>query len=161
MCFPAAPNFIKVHGHSQSAVQGSWDLVRNVLVMGEIPRHVKEMIFVAISSDRKCGYCEAAHIACCRMLGVDPKLLECLISNLARMPDAKLRDMIRFGLKCSRDPQSLTEADFIGLKNHGLSQSEIVELIAMSGLAVYANIMADATAVEPDKMFAEVGVVAS
>ena len=35
--------------------------------------------------------------------------------------------------------------------------SEIVELIAMSGLAVYANIMADATAVPPDAMFAEVG----
>jgi uncharacterized peroxidase-related enzyme len=161
MSFPAAPNFIKVQGHSQTTVQGTWDLVRNVLVMGEIPRHIKEMLFVAISNDRKCGYCEAAHIACCRMLRVDQKLLECLIDNLDRMPDRKLRDMIRFGLKCSRDPQSLTNADIDGLRNHGLKQSEIVELIAMSALAVYANIMADATAVEPDKMFDEVGRGAS
>jgi hypothetical protein len=33
----------------------------------------------------------------------------------------------------------------------------VVELIAMSGLAVYANIMADSTAVEADAMFETVG----
>lgn len=43
----------------------------NVLVGGALPRTIKEMLFVAISQDRKCRYCEAAHIACCRMLGID------------------------------------------------------------------------------------------
>jgi len=37
---------------------------------------------------------------------------------------------------------------------HGLKQSEIVEIIAMSALAVYANIIADATAMDDDEMFA-------
>jgi hypothetical protein len=32
----------------------------------------------------------------------------------------------------------------------GLSRSQILELIGMSGVAVYANITADAAAVEPD-----------
>ena len=36
------------------------------------------------------------------------------------------------------------------------NDADIVEMIAMSGLAVYANIMADATGMEPDAMFAEV-----
>jgi hypothetical protein len=36
---------------------------------------------------------------------------------------------------------------------HGLKQSEIVEIIGMSAFAVYANIIADATAMEPDEMF--------
>src|SRR5688572_3583742 len=82
MSFPAAPNFIKVQGHSPTVVQGSWDLVRNVLVLGKIPRYAKEMLFVAISKERGCGYCEAAHIACCRMLNVDPALLESLIRDI-------------------------------------------------------------------------------
>ena len=34
-----------------------------------------------------------------------------------------------------------------------LSQPEILELIAMSALAVYATILADATAMEADAMF--------
>jgi alkylhydroperoxidase family enzyme len=43
--------------------------------------------------------------------------------------------------------------DYDRLGKCGLSRSQILELIAMSGLAVYANIMADATAMEPDAMF--------
>jgi uncharacterized peroxidase-related enzyme len=155
MSFPGPPNFIKSQGHSVSVAQGTWDLVRNVLVGGRISRISKEMMFVAISHDRQCRYCEAAHIACCRMLGVDKKLLDSLVDGIESMHDPKLRDIILFGLKCARHPQSLTEADFAGLRNHGLNDSDIVEVIAMSGLAVYANIMADAIGMEPDKMFAE------
>ena len=61
--------------------------------------------------------------------------------------------MIKFALKCSRDPQGLTDRDFEPLRERGLSQSEIIESIAMSALAVYANIIADATAMESDGMF--------
>lgn len=161
MSFPAAPNFIKAQGHSATVTSGTWDLVRNVLVMGEIPRYIKEMLFVAISKDRRCRYCEAAHIACCRMLGVAPALLDNLTGDINLIHDAKLRDIIFFGLKCSRNPQSLTEADMAGLRAHGLNESKIVEIIAMSGLAVYANIMADATAVDADGMFETVSAPAA
>ena len=152
MSFPAPPNFITTQGHSHTAARGTWELVRNVLVSGQISRWKKEMIFVAISKDRECQYCEAAHIACCRMLGVSPSLIEQMVRDVARIPDPVLRDMVQFSVKCGRDPKSLEQGDY-DVTRHGLSQSEIVELIAMSALAVYANIMADATAMEPDGMF--------
>ena len=91
------------------------------------------MIFVAISIDRKCKYCEAAHLACCRMLGVNAEAMEALVKDVLTIQDAKLREMILFALKCSRDPQSLQAQDYSRLRAHGLGQSEIVELIAMSG----------------------------
>ena len=156
MSFPAPPNFIKSQGHSATVAQGTWDLVRNVLVTGRISRYHKEMLFVAISHDRNCRYCEAAHIACCRMLGGNERLLSSLIYDIEGMHDHRLRDFLLFGLKCSRDPQSLDDDDFESLRSHGFQDAEIVETIAMSGLAVYANIMADATGMEPDKMFDEV-----
>src|SRR4029450_11721450 len=131
MQFPAPPNFIKVQGHSSSVVLGTWDLVRNVLVSGRISRYIKEMIFVAISKDRECRYCEAAHVACCRMLGVEPKTLEQLVENIDGIADPKLRDMRQFAVKCSRDPQSLIDADYETLRQHDLKQSVIMELIAM------------------------------
>ena len=65
--------------------------------------------------------------------------------------------MILFGLKCSREPQKISEADYENLRQHQLGQPEIFELIAMSGLAVYANILADATAMEADAMFTAFG----
>jgi uncharacterized peroxidase-related enzyme len=155
MAFPSPPNFIMTQGHSPTVARGTWELVRNVLVTGEIPRWAKEVMFVAISNDRHCRYCSAAHLACCRMLGVNPETLERMVRDVYSIPDIKLRDMVLFAIKCSRNPQSLVEADFESLRAHGLKQSEIVEMIAMSALAVYANILADATAMDDDEMFAE------
>jgi len=153
MGFPAAPNFIKVQGHSLAAARGTWGLVQNTLVGGALPRTLKEMMFAAISADRNCRYCEAAHLACCRMLGVDDETLAMLSSNIADIDPAKARDILKFGIQCARDPQSLRQADFDALRAHGLRESELMEIISMSALAVYANIVADATGVPPDEMF--------
>jgi len=111
------------------------------------------MIFVAISQDRNCRYCAAAHIACCRMLGVHPDVCESMVRNIDNHSDLKLRATIAFARKCARDPQSLTAEDHKTLFSHGYTQSQIVEVISMSALAVYANILADATAMENDEMF--------
>jgi uncharacterized peroxidase-related enzyme len=153
MRFPSPPNFIMTQGHAPLVAKGSWELVQNVLVPGKIERWIKEMLFAAISKDRNCQYCAAAHIACCRMLGVSGLLLDDLVRDVNSISDPKLRDMILFGLKCSKVPQKLTEADYETLRQHGLNQAEILELIAMSAVAVYANIIADATAMEEDAMF--------
>jgi uncharacterized peroxidase-related enzyme len=153
MGFPDAPNFIKTLGHSLAAARGTWGLVQNVLVGGVLPRTLKEMMFVAISRARACRYCEAAHLACCRMLGIEPAELEQLVSQVSDISPPKARDIILFGLKCAGDPQSLTDEDFAGLRRHGLAQSEITEVISMAALAVYANIVADATGMPADEMF--------
>ena len=123
MSFPSPPNFIMTQGHSPTVARGTWELVRNVLVSGEIARWMKEMMFVAISKDRQCRYCTAAHIACCRMLGANPETLNQLVGDVHSIPNLKLRDMILFALKCSRDPRSLVEADFANLRQHGLKES--------------------------------------
>ena len=153
MRFPSPPNFIMTQGHSLTVAKGSWDVVKNVLVNGKIERWIKEMLFAAISKDRNCHYCEAAHIACCRMLGVNQSLLDDLVRDVNSISVPKVRDMILFGLKCSREPQNISEADYEKLRQHQLGQPEILELIAMSALAVYANILADATGMEADAMF--------
>ena len=131
--------------------------MENILVKGEIARWIKEMMFVAISKDRSCGYCTAAHLACCRMLGVSTGLLDGLVRDVHGIQDIKLRDLILFALKWSRDPQSLAEVDFKQLRDHGLKQSGIVEVIAMPAFAVYANLIADATRMSPEEMFETIG----
>jgi uncharacterized peroxidase-related enzyme len=111
-------------------------------------------MFVAISQTRGCRYCEAAHLACCRMLGVTPHELEMLVSNVDDMSPPKVRDIILFGVKCANTPQGLSHQDFEGLRAHGLGSAEIMEAIAMAALAVYANTIADATGMAADEMFA-------
>ena len=89
------------------------------------------------------------------MLGVSEEDLAQLSENIDSLDPPKTRAIIRFGLKCARDPQSLTFEDFSTLRGLGLTESEIMELISMSALAVYANIVADATKVENDEMFSQ------
>jgi uncharacterized peroxidase-related enzyme len=156
MDFPSPPNFIMTQGHSPTVARGTWEVVRNVLVTGEIPRWTKEIIFVAISKDRQCRYCTAAHIACCRMLGVKQSTLEELVNDVNTLTDGKLRQMVLFALKCSRQPQSMVDKDYADLYAMGLRESEAIELVAMSAFAVYANIIADATAMDADDMFGTV-----
>ena len=153
MGFPAAPNFIKAQGHSLAVARGTWGLVSNVLVGGVLPRTIKEMLFVAISHDRQCRYCDAAHVACCRMLGVDPATIAAVVEELDQVQPEATRAILAFGLKCARNPQSLEVGDFDSLRQVGLGDAEIVEVISMSALAVYANILADATAIPDDAMF--------
>jgi len=156
MGFPAPPNFILTQGHAANVARASWEAVRNILVDGEIPRWTKELIFVAVSVDRNCAYCAAAHIACCRMLHVNPDWLLAVARDRVReIPDAKMRDTLDFAVKAAREPQKLTPRDYAGLRAHGLSTQEIVEVIGMAAFAVYANIIADATAMRADTMFDE------
>ncbi len=87
------------------------------------------------------------------MLGANAESLSQLLCSVHSITDTRLRDIIDFAIKCSRDPQSLSSLDYAILHAHGLRDSMIVEIIGMSALAVYANIIADATNMEPDEMF--------
>src|ERR1700685_3944464 len=94
MGFPAPPNFIKTQGHSVAAARGTWGLIQNVLVGGILPRTLKVMMFVAISHRRNCRYCEAAHLACCRMLGIEPGALNDLVSDVTDISTPESRRII-------------------------------------------------------------------
>ncbi len=87
------------------------------------------------------------------MLGVAPGTIERMVRDVNAVPDVILRDMILFAMKCARAPQTVETHDYTQLRAHGLNEAEILELVAMAGLAVYANILADATAMEPDEVF--------
>lgn len=76
MGFPITPNFMKIQRHSRAAVTGTWGLLQGALLSGSLPRALKDMLIAAVSHDRQCVYCEAAHLACCRSLGIDPACVE-------------------------------------------------------------------------------------
>ena len=152
--FLPRPISVLTQGHAPRVARGSWEAVRNILVEGEIARWIKELMFVAISVDRQCAYCSAAHIACCRMLNVNPEWTKAAAQNdPGAISDPKLRDMVLFAVKAARDPRSLAAPDFRRLRAYGLRTQDIMEIIGMAAFAVYANIIADATGMDADALF--------
>ena len=153
---PFVPNFFKTLANSPTVAQGTWNVYRDVGHYGKVPKSIKEMLFVAISQARNCKYCEAAHLAICRLFGVDRETLETLTRDLNALKPGRTRDVIRFGIKVALTPQAVAQADYDGLRDHGLTDEEIVEVIGMAAFSVYATIVADSTRVEIDSGFTQI-----
>lgn len=101
------PNFFKTMANSPTAVRGTWDVYRQVGNLGVVPTVLKEMIFVVISAARNCKYCESAHLAFCKVLGVDSETMADLVQNLDLIRPVRLRDILKFSVTCALNPQVL------------------------------------------------------
>ena len=146
------PNFFKVQGGSPQVVAASWDLVNSILVNGKhVPRTIKEMIFVAVSVARRCVYCESAHLAFCKLLGVDEQERQAVAAALDTLLPRRTQDVVRFATKVAISPLDIGDEDYQILREHGVSAAEIMEIISMASLATYATTMADALKVEVDE----------
>jgi alkylhydroperoxidase family enzyme len=110
-------------------------------------------MFVAISAARNCQYCTTAHLAFCALLGVDAATLTLLDTNIDAIEPQRTREALRFAVHCATDPGSLTAADYDVLRGQGITDAEIVEMVAMAAFSVYATIVADALHVDIDTGF--------
>ena len=153
---PFTPNFFKVWAVSPTSLEGIWPAMRHILTGGKVERKLKEMIFVAISSLKECHYCEAAHQAFCLSIGVTPEQIDALIkSYTCETEDPKEKIAIDYAVKLAKDSTTSSQADFDRLKQAGYSDEEVMEIIAMSGMAVFYNHLANATRINIDQGFTD------
>lgn len=145
------PNFFQTLANSTSVLQGTWSVYRDVSTRGAISEALKEMIFVAISAATDCAYCEAAHLAFCRILKVDAETCKNLVHNIDALTPTRTRDIVRFAVKAGTKPKSLVKEDYDLLRENGLSDEEIVEVVAMSAFARYAITVAEALKLDVDQ----------
>ena len=147
------PNFFKTLANAPAAMEGTWNVYRDVGNRGLLPTALKEMLFVAISAARNCQYCTTAHLAFCALLGVDPATLTLLETNIEAIEPQRTRAVIQFAVHCATDPASLTQADYDRLRGQGITDAELIEIVAMTAFSVYATIVADALKVDIDPGF--------
>lgn len=154
---PFTPNFFKAQAVSPEILSTTWHAVKSILVNGKhVPRTIKEMIFVAIANARKCNYCGAAHLAFCKVLGVDEETRNTLVNALDTLVPKRTQDIIKFATKVATDPINLVDKDYEMVKQHGVSDAELMEIIAMASLATYAIIIADTLKIDIDEEFQEI-----
>lgn len=147
---PFVPNFFKTLAHAPQSLEATWMAYRGLTTRGALPEALKEMIFVAICVAQGCKYCEAAHLAFCSLLSVQPEDLAALIENVDSLRPERTRDIVRFSVKCALQPRMMEQADFAKLREHGITDSEIAETVAMCGFAMYAVTVADALRLDID-----------
>ena len=150
------PNFFKTIANSPTALRATWEAYRNVSWRGTVPTVLKEMMFVAISVARECRYCEVAHLAFCKQLGCDTETRRSLVENLDAILPQRSADAVKFSVKAALSPTELDEADYGKLRDHGISDAEIAEILAMTAFSMYATTLADAFHLSVDTEFEQI-----
>lgn len=152
MQVPEVPNIDKVLARSLPALKATTALLGDLYMGSSLPQPVIAMLLYSISLARNCQYCGSFHRLTCRMIGVDETMLAAVGNDLGAVTPERVQAIVSFGLKAAMSSNDLTEADYEKLRDIGVSDSEMVEIVALAGLGVYLNIIADALKIDVDDM---------
>ncbi len=151
--FGIVPNLFKSMAHRPDFLRTKWDEFRGVILEGELPRTLKEMIGVAISQHNDSQYALQVHLHGLSALGISEQVLGLLVSDFEMCPlPQREKSSIRFGLLAATDPKALTPARFDELRTGGLNDAELYEIIATANLFTGVNQYTDAIALEIDAL---------
>ncbi|MEO8606822.1 MAG: carboxymuconolactone decarboxylase family protein [Chloroflexota bacterium] len=151
--FGIVPNLFKSMGSHPDFLEANWKQFRGVILKGELPRTLKEMVGVAISQANKSEYALKVHLHGLSALGMSEEVLRTLVADFDACPlPAREKAAIRFGLLAATQPKSLTPEKFTELRALGLDDAEIFEIVATANLFTGVNQYTDAIQLEVDAL---------
>jgi len=155
---PFVLNWFKCQGNNANLLLGNWMKLKSTLMMGNVPNVLKQLIIYNVSKERGCEYCTKAHgIFADSMSGTlndqkNFKVTENLDSPI--IPES-YRTAIKVVTKAALNPESITEKEFIQLKNAGFNDNETQELMAQADLVNMLNTLADISGIKIDNELTE------
>jgi uncharacterized peroxidase-related enzyme len=152
---PVVPNYVKAIAVSPAALAIAWDFQRSFYQHTTLPESLTAMILFTIAETNNCQYCSAGNEFTCRTLGVDEETLRALIEDLSDVSPQRLQAIIEFALKVSHNPQGLVAEDYERVREQGVTDEELVEIILIAAIGKYNDTLADALKVEVEPMVAE------
>lgn len=141
---PQVGTAYRVVAISPAALTSYWSMYCSFLERVTLPQPLLFMIHYAISSAKNCQYCSLSFEAACRSVGIDEEMLEALVSNLEAVNPQRVREIIKFAVKCALDPQGLTEVDYDRVRDQGVSDEELTEVIGWAAIAILNDTLSDA-----------------
>jgi len=144
--------YFKVLGkHNKQILKATWSLLKSVLIKGELPRSLKELVFVAVSNENNCRYCTDVHSAVCKMIQVDEESLQKVLVKAKDLNPKRVKIVIDFSIKMATNVSSITSDDHQILINAGLDKSEIFELMSLISVVNYSNTLAQGMMIAVDE----------
>lgn len=149
--FGMVPNLFKTLAIKPDILEANWKKVKAVMMQGELPRDLKEMVAVVVSQANGCPYCVNAHSAVLKMMGIPREKILQIIENIegADVPPA-VKKVVKLSVKATREPNDITDTEIKEIKDLGYSDAQIVELLSVVDLFTSFNKFLDALQVEID-----------
>ena len=145
---PFVPNWVQIGAASPDALNIYLDIYQTFQRHISLPQALVPMILYAIANARNCTYCSAANELYCRTLGVDEETLEMVAKDLDNVSPKRLQAIIQFALQCAFDGQALTAADYDRVREQGISDDELAQIIFLAALANFNDTLSDSFKIE-------------
>ena len=149
-------NMLKAFGHNEMALRGMWGILRNIVLEGELPALLKQLILFKMAVEYGNEYCATLHghmvVRLDRTLAWD-ELLTMSEKDSVSFP-ASYEVAIEVISQMAMNPKIFEVETFDfeeQLRDEGFSEKEIEELIAVGGFGMMVNLMSDVFSIVPDE----------
>ena len=143
----ATPNFIRVLANAPKALEGFLGLY-GAAGQFSLDKAMQERIALTVAEGNACDYCVSAHTAIGRHAGLSGS--EMLLNRQGGSGDARAAAIVAYARALNDNLGDVTTAEFDAARAAGLTDAEIVEIIALVALNVFTNILGKATRVDID-----------
>ncbi|MCZ7532731.1 MAG: peroxidase-related enzyme [Acidimicrobiia bacterium] len=146
------PNIVKLSSLKVAAASAAQDLYQSVLYHDSgLSMEEKEMVATVVSVINGCVYCHDHHGGVLTRLTDDPDLVDQIISNFRDAPiSSRAMCLLEFAEKLTRTSGSMGSADIEALRDLGLSDEDILDLVQLVSYFNYTNRVAVALGVDPE-----------
>jgi alkylhydroperoxidase family enzyme len=152
---PTVPNWAKIAAVSPGSLAIYLDMLRAFNRDISLPQALVPMILYSVATNRNCNYCAVTNELYCRTLGVDEETLEMMANDLDNVSPKRLRVIIQFALQCAFYPQMLTEADYERVRDEGINDDELAQIIFLAALANFNDTLADSFKIDVEPQVLE------
>ena len=105
-----------------------------------LPRADRELGAVAASRINGCAYCASVHALRFTQLSKQPEVMERIQADgVDAALEPRLRAILDYSAKLTRDPAAITAADAAPLRTQGLSDMDILDLTHAVAMFAWAN----------------------
>lgn len=130
------PNLFRVMGHSP-AVLKSYLAFSDAMATGSLSAAERESLAIAIAQRNGCGYCLSAHSFIGRSAGLTAAEIDAARSSKAETP--RRQALLSLADKLVVDRGHVANADLASAREAGLTDGEILEVVALVALNTFSN----------------------
>ncbi len=132
--------YVLVLAHDPESLAQRTPLFNGIMYgRGGLSRAERELGATAASVVNRCIYCASVHAGRYNSLTKHPEVMEAVFSGSDQALDARAQAITGFSHRLSAAPPAATPADVAALRNAGLSEVEILDLVLSVALFGWAN----------------------
>lgn len=134
--FGMVPNMFKAVANSPAALASMWGSF-GALSQGRLGAKLGEQIAVAVADRNNCNYCLAAHTMLGKKAGASTA--EMTAAQKGQSDDPKTAAILAFVQKVVENRAEVSAVDVQALRNAGLDDQDVVEVMAHIALNLFTN----------------------